>query len=59
MKNLDIRQEIMEAGLKFWEVAYAIGINDNNFSRKLRLELSEPEKEIIRQAIKKIKSEVK
>ena len=44
MKNLEIRQKIQVEGLKLWQVAYAIGINDSNFSRKLRHELSESEK---------------
>jgi hypothetical protein len=49
--NQDIRNEIREAGLKLYQVAYACGCNDGNFSRKLRRELSNEQKETIRQII--------
>ena len=56
MKNTDIRNEIKAAGLKFWEVAHALGIkSDGNFSRKLRIELSADEKAKIRAAIEQLK----
>ena len=48
MKNMDIRSEIKAAGLKYWQVADALGIMDCNFSRKLRHELPEGEKARIR-----------
>ncbi len=51
-KNEDIKKEIKESGLKFWQVAYAIGISDTTFSRKLRIELKIEEKQKIRAAIK-------
>ena len=44
MKNTDIRSEIKTAGLYLWQIADALGINDGNFSRKLRHELSDEEK---------------
>lgn len=43
-QNEEIRKAIKNSGLKHWEVAYALGVNDGNFSRKLRIELSEAEK---------------
>jgi len=55
MFNRDIKEEIKNAGLKYWQVAYAIGLNDGNFSRKLRTELPDSEKQRIRQAIKEIR----
>ncbi len=58
MKNQDIREEITAAGLRFWQIAGALGINDGNFSRKLRYELPEEEKAKIREIIAKLKSEV-
>ena len=51
MKNMDIRNEVREAGLRLWQVADGLGINDGNFSRKLRHELSESEKTKIRAII--------
>lgn len=44
MKNLDIRKAAKEAKVNLWEIAEAYGINDGNFSRKLRRELPEAEK---------------
>ncbi|MGN1009141.1 MAG: hypothetical protein ACI4PV_09355 [Butyricicoccus sp.] len=57
MKNLDIRKETREAGLHLWQVADGLGINDGNFSRKLRHELSEPEKEKIRAIIAELSTQ--
>lgn len=48
MKNTDIRSEIKSAGLYFWQIADALGLNDGNFSRKLRHELPDEEKARIR-----------
>ena len=56
MKNLDIRKEADQAGVKLWQIAYAIGINDSNFSRRLRRELPEKEKQRIRSIIDDIKN---
>lgn len=44
MNNVDIRNEIERAGVRYWQVANALGMTDGTFSRKLRHELSEPEK---------------
>lgn len=44
MNNIEVRTAIKEAGLKYWEVAEKLGMNDGNFSRKLRKELSDVEK---------------
>lgn len=42
--NKDIREAIKASGLKLWQVADAYGVNDGNFSRKLRKELTPSEK---------------
>lgn len=55
MKNQDIRTEIKSAGLFFWQIADALGMNDGNFSRKLRHELPGEEKRRIREAIKALR----
>ena len=39
MDNQDIRQALVEAGFKHWELAEALGIYEGNLSRKLRREL--------------------
>ena len=57
MKNLDIRNEITNSGLNYWQVAEGIGVSDSTFSRLLRHELPDEKKEEIRAAIQKITSE--
>lgn len=58
MKNNDIRKEIEKSGLKYWQVAERYGISDGNFSRKLRRELPEEEKEKIFKIIGELLKEV-
>jgi len=57
MKNLDIRKEIEQGGLKLWQIADRLGITDGNFSRRLRKEFSEEEKIRIRAIINELASE--
>lgn len=45
--NQDIRSKIENGKIRYWQVAYAYGIDDVAFSKKLRKELSENEKEKI------------
>lgn len=52
--NEEIRRAIGAAGLKQYQVASALGMLDGNFSRKLRNELSQKEKEHILQVIKSL-----
>ena len=47
MHNKEIRNAAKNAGIRLWEVAAAYGINDGKFSRKLRQELPQEEKEKI------------
>lgn len=47
MSNEDIRIAAKSAGVKLWEIAEAFGLNDGNFSRKLRRELSDADRERI------------
>jgi len=58
LKNIDIRFEATKAGVKLWQIAEKLGMNDGNFSRKLRRELSEDEKAHIRVIIAELKREV-
>lgn len=53
-KNVTIRKAIEKANIRYWEVAKEYGITDSTFSRKLRQELSENEKQQILEIIKKI-----
>lgn len=47
MKNVEIRSAYMLAGIKQWQVAEALGISETHFSRKLRNDLPQEEKEKI------------
>lgn len=54
MFNQDIRQEIKDAGLFYYQIAEQLGINDGNFSRLLRRELPDEKKEQIRGIIQQL-----
>nr|DAL37216.1 MAG TPA_asm: LAC REPRESSOR HP62/DNA COMPLEX REGULATION, LAC OPERON, LAC [Caudoviricetes sp.] len=41
MCNQDIREYAKAHNVKLWQIANKLGINDGNFSRKLRYELTE------------------
>lgn len=56
--NQDIRTQANIKGVKLWQIAEKLGINDGNFSRKLRKELSAPEKERIYIIIDELKEGV-
>lgn len=55
MKNQDVRLAAESANVKLWEIAYRLGINDGNFSRKLRRELPDEEKQRIFNIIDELK----
>ena len=56
-RNVDIRYAAKEAGVMLWEIAERCGMQDSNFSRKLRRELPESEKDKIYTIIEDIKAE--
>lgn len=58
MKNVDIRNAISNAHIRYWWVADALGITDGNFSRKLRHELPPAEKKRILGIIAELAQEV-
>ena len=47
MKNKDIREAAKQAGVRLWQIAERLGMNDGNFSRKLRKDLTQSERETI------------
>lgn len=55
--NKDIRSEAKRNGVKLWQIAVRYGVNDGNFSRKLRMELPQEEKAIILGIIQTITKE--
>lgn len=54
MCNQDIREYAKSHNVKLWQIANALNINDGNFSRKLRVELTEDKKQQIRAIIEKL-----
>lgn len=54
MANERIREAAKKHGVRLWQVAEAIGMNDGNFSRKLRHELPADEQEKILQIIENL-----
>ena len=57
MHNLDIRKAIENSDFKYWQVANKLGMTDGNFSRLLRVELDESNKNKILNAIEELKEE--
>lgn len=57
MNNLDIRKAIESNNFKYWQVANKLKMTDGNFSRLLRVELDESNKNKILNAIKELKEE--
>lgn len=57
MIGKEIKKLILDSGLKCWQVAYAYGLSDGNFSRRLRRPFSEEETQRIQEIIEKLKKE--
>ena len=51
MCNKDIREYAQMHNVRLWQIANALHINDGNFSRKLRVELTEDKKAEIRKIV--------
>ena len=58
MTNQDIRRTAAGAGVKLWQLADALGIEDCSLSRKLRKELPQEEKDRIFGIIRELSQEV-
>ncbi len=57
--NQIIRDAAKKNGVALWQIADKLGINDGNFSRKLRHELAEDEKNHILNIIHELAEGVK
>lgn len=55
--NNDIRTRATAKGVRLWQIADKLNINDGNFSRKLRKELPDTEKQRIFAIIDEIAAE--
>lgn len=49
--NDDLKFYARQRNVRLWQIATRLGINDGNFSRKLRFELPEDEKTRIREIV--------
>ena len=56
--NQEIRTAALNAGVRLWQIADALGITDASFSRLLRHELTPEKKQQIFQIIDQIREEV-
>lgn len=54
MRNKEIREAARIHGVKLWQVAEKLGITDASFSRKLRREFSDEEKEKVLEIIQEL-----
>jgi len=52
--NMEIRTAAKRAGVRLWQVAERVGVNDGNFSRKLRRELPPDERDKILEIINEL-----
>lgn len=57
MSGAEIKEEFQRAGLKVWQVAYAYGVTDSNFSRLLRKEFTDEQTEKILSIINELKGD--
>lgn len=56
MSGEEVRKMILEAGLKLWQVADSWGVNDSNFSRRLRRPFNEKEVERVKAIISELQA---
>ena len=54
MCNVEIRTEARSCRVKLWQIAEVLGMNDGNFSRKLRRELPVEERDTILRIIRRL-----
>lgn len=52
--NAEIRETAKRSGVKLWQVAEEIGMSDAAFSRKLRHELTDKDRERVLNAINRL-----
>ena len=57
MYNREIREAAKSTGVHLWQVANVYVVNDGNFSRKLRKELPQEEKQKILEIIDRLAQE--
>lgn len=56
MSGQDVKKYILSQGVRLWQVAKILGVNDGNFSRRLRNSFSDEEFCRITAAVSEIKT---
>lgn len=56
MSGSEVKQLVLDSGLKLWQVAEHWGLTDSNFSRRLRKPFDEKEVDRIKAIIANIKN---
>lgn len=57
MANAKIREAAARSGVRLWQIAARLNLNDGNFSRKLRVELPADEQKRILEIINELSEE--
>ncbi len=57
MTGTEVKQLAKESGIFLWQIAEKLGINDGNFSRKLRKPLSDADTAKVLDAVEQLKKE--
>ena len=57
MTGAEVKQLAKKSGVYLWQIAEKLGINDGNFSRKLRKPLSDEDTARVLSAINQLKAE--
>ena len=57
MSGAEVKKLILDANVHIWKVAYAWGISDSNFSKRLRKDFSDAEVNRIKEIIAEIKKQ--
>ena len=57
MTGSELRNRIVQSGVKIWQVAEAFGVADSTFSKKLRYDFNDADTERILAIIEQLKAE--
>jgi len=55
--NHEFRNDVAQAGVKLWEIAYKLGYTDSHFTRIMRKEFTDDMRERAYKALSELKSE--
>lgn len=55
MTGTEVKAYILEQGIRLWQVAQKLNMNDGNFSRRLRKDFTDEEVKQIKTIVKELK----